>query len=340
MSHWWHVLCFTFLSLGASAFFVHQGRRVAFENHAASGRTKVLFAKKKLNFAEKKKRRAKKKVLDNPASPNGLTQMIQTKPSYPTPTIVDKHEEQAQNLQSSRPDEESKAKALVQAQRASVTTLTFVKERVERLSQEEIHKSFIEKGYYCADGLLQDDVLIRSLIDEGKAAMQEGSMMTPDVLNLGSGDYICSLVGGVDQYKVVPRTIEWVVSLTKHLPGLLPNHEYLDANNCIANLRTFDSAAQQASRSLLQSDDVPQSDNLAVLAEGTNDQRRIALRYYLSDAGEAAGGGVEFRCGHVKPKRDRLVVWDAKKTPFYSHPWDGEIIEQYTFLELALVEKM
>jgi hypothetical protein len=69
-------------------------------------------------------------------------------------------------------------------------------------------------------------------------------MTGQDATNLASGEYVCKLEGGNDQYRISPRAIEWVVSVTKHLPGHLASVMPLDNANCMGLMRTFDRKAQ------------------------------------------------------------------------------------------------
>ena len=61
---------------------------------------------------------------------------------------------------------------------------------------------------------------------------------------------LCGLQGGNEQYQICPRSIEFVVSTTKHFPTILSGIQ-LDKSNCISFMRTFDRKAWQASIDLL-----------------------------------------------------------------------------------------
>jgi hypothetical protein len=249
----------------------------------------------------------------------------------------------------------TKAQELLQRQRESVAMLTLVREKVEALPVNEICDALQRDGFYIHDNLLlghddsstddhpadSDDnrcssgissVILENMQQEGVALLYT-SFSQADVQYLALGEYTCSLQGGEEQYKTSPRSIEWVVSVTKHLPELLNNkkhsdddHDYsdddvirkfktnkLDPQKCIALMRTFDRKARIAARKLLvaavdeNESDSDDAEELAprpfVLAatKGETDLKQLSMRYYLvpSDWDSLRhGGGLAFQKGN------------------------------------------
>lgn len=307
--------------------------------------TRLFMAKKKkMSMAEKRRKRAKStaRVQNNPFP--FRPPAIDTKdPSVNTPeetssapvtssnkafagkeTVVTKN--QATN----------KAQELLRAQRESVGMLTTVKECIEGLPAAEILVDLDEKGYWYGDLLLKkrEPDLFGNLAEEGKTLQPS---MQVDMDRLGMGEYICPLTGG-DQYNISPRAIEWVVSTTKHLPGLLD--ESLDAANCMAQMRTFDRKAWQASTKLLTGSSVEElegnenqsapevSFRQVVNPDATEeDLRRLSLHYYLvsEDWGKELGGGLTFqKTGEtIDARQDRLVIWRSDQTVYRPDAWSG-----------------
>jgi len=282
-----------------------------------------LFAKKKpkLSMAEKRRRRAKqlapRKVELPPANLQGQ------KTTTETPT-----EKESDEKSPSTPSEMTKAQQLLEAQRQSVAMLTTVKECVQGLNADDIELSLKEKGYWCIDNFLNNPSVLDELQQEGVALLEEGSMV-PDVNHLGSGEYVCRLQGGNEQYVISPRIIDCVVSMTKHLPSQLPTLD-LDGANCMATMRTFDRKALQASIQLLtdgeQVEELPPR-SFGIVASEENDQRRLSMRYYLvpSEWTEACGGGLTFQDTNesIEAVRDRLVLWRSSTAVYREEAWKG-----------------
>lgn len=315
-------------------------------NNRSISRSGCCLSEKKLSMAEKRKRRANKRLplpkpaTDSPATdllPSGLDFKSKRPPTYNSAGAVVASQEDAQN--GGGEATLTKAQRLLQSQRESVAMLTAVRECVEALPADEIKAALAEQGYYCCDDFLKDDLILDQLSAEGVALLQ---MMTQDfVANLGSGEYVCSLQGGGDQYVVSPRSVEWVVSVTKHLAAHLKMSESLSATNCIASMRTFDRKALAASLALLTGEsNITEAVNASaqrpfgtIVNDVETDLRRLSLVYYLVDAawdaavsgGSDGGGGMSFQSSEeiVHPKRDRLVLFQSNSCIFQKQVWRG-----------------
>jgi hypothetical protein len=320
-----------------------------------SNRVVALDAQKKLSMAEKRKRRGKRlppKPLDDlPPSNLDFKSKPQQAENEEGSLVVD---------EAARSDTEdattTKAQRLLQSQRESVAMLTAVRECVEKLPAANIQTALDAQGYWYCDDFLKDAAVLvagRGVIDqmstEGVALLQtEG--MAQDVSNLGSGEYVCNLQGGNDQYVVSPRSIEWVVAVTKHLATHLvfkQPAQLLSTSNCMANMRTFDRKALLASLALLTGQNDVETMEVSrpfatIVQDERSDLRRLSLFYYLvsSDWETTAGGGITFeKTGeNVHAKRDRLVILKSDTTAVRQEFWKGrEDLPYASCIELHLV---
>lgn len=238
-----------------------------------------------------------------------------------------------------------KAQELLESQRASVDTLSTVKERVLALPTEDVASALENQGYYVVDEFVGDEHILKQMESEAQNMYDNGEFEL-DMANLGGGEYTVTVKGGQEQYVKCPRVVEWVVSLTKHVPELLDNHMSLDSSACMATLRTFDRKALQASLALLTgSEEVPEATKPfgKTVADTNEDKRRLSLQYYLvSDLWEdACGGGISFEnLGSVEAKRDRLVVWKSDSSSLRKEIWKGtDDLSIGSSVELHLVQK-
>jgi len=243
-----------------------------------------------------------------------------------------------------------KAKELLKAQRESVNMLTLVKEQIlGRLSESEFRGALEEKGYAIVEdffGSSSNDgkdgnqaspaSILAQLQGEGSQMLEIGGMEI-DTANLGRGQYIASITGGENQYTTCPRMVEIVVSATKHVPEVFgdENNEQatlaLDPSACMATLKTFDRKALEASLALLMGnenvdDALDQETPFSVIADKTDDQRKLSLYYYIvpDTWDEQCGGGLEFESGEkVHAKKDRLVVFYSDTTKCKAIAWKG-----------------
>lgn len=286
-------------------------------------RSAALLAKRKPSMAEKRKRRAAKRV-QSVAAP--AVSGAKPPPTSLSPTPVETEPEAP-----SKPSVEgTKAKQLLQAQRASVDALTAFKEALDRLPVDEMKAALDSQGYWYADNVLDNPTLIETLASEGSTLLDKS--MLPDLERLGSGEYVVALQGGAEQYTVCPRSIEFVVTATKHFPL-----EGLSDQQCQGTMRTYSKQSQQASTQLLVDDSVPFVPESQILA-GPDDVREVSLRYYVVPDDWTTGGGLTFGDKHVAAARDRLVLWKSKETAVRADLWTDSPLDEASCIDLHLVK--
>jgi hypothetical protein len=302
--------------------------------------TTQLFAKKKSkkSMAEKRKNRGKKFAPKPLAKP----EILNTVPDADEWEKVKSTEEQVQQMQKQEQNQDedevqSQAKALIETQRKSVEVLTYVKETVLNLPRDKMIESL--KSVSGCDKVF-NDFLGQELSDEIRAEglkMFEDEKMELDLkAGLCSGEYTVGIKGGEKQYADCPRITEFVVSLTRHLTGLLndslnENKSDDDADNgndldyvldetaSMAGLRTFNRMARLNSISLLTGKEVSQItnedlnntdqrpfqcviDTKTTDADGNEeevDYRKVTAIYFLTPQGwdKSCGGGVTIKNG-------------------------------------------
>ena len=215
--------------------------------------------------------------------------------------------------------------------------LTMVREKVEALPKDEILHALDNEGYYVLDGFLGEGSGAAERLSKEALSLFQGEEMEMDTDNLGMGEYIAAIKGGTDQYAKCPRTVELVVSTTKHIPQVFESME-LDASACMATLRVFDYKALKASISLLlgnEEEDIGSSTRTfeTVTNGDEKDQRKLTMQYYLVpqswDEDAENGGGLTFQSSSsdkdvfVSAKLDRLVLWKSDTTMFKKELWKG-----------------
>jgi hypothetical protein len=295
-----------------------------------------MAAKRKVSMAEKLKRRSantRNSRQNNPYENLPPSKLDFKKSGTSSPTVVDPATAANQ------------AKELLASQRKSVDMLTMIRERVEALPADDILSALDSSGYFVADGFLGDETILSQLQAEA-VSLYEGEEMEVDTSNLGSGEYIVPIQGGKEQYAKCPRSVELVVSTTKHIPEATESMK-LDASACMATLRTFDRKAFKASVGLLtgsDDNDVPlpeQAYGKVVMEE--DDKRKLTLHYYLlpESWNKSCGGGLTFESGgSVTAQRDRLVILKSDTTLFKKVPWSGSDENAIgSCIELHLVRK-
>lgn len=319
-------------SLGLLLFVVWMhGRSLAFVpiGKAPAFRQLNMAKRNKLSAKEKRKRRAKQ---------------LQPRPVTGKPVNFEKSEavdtkqqsEAAQQAAAAANDNEAppteRAKQLLEAQRKSVDMLTHVRERVEALDYNEIQSNLSEKGYIVIDNFLQRSEIIEDLCKEGVALFQEEDAMNVDLNKLGSGEYVCKIEGGEEQYKTCPRSVEFVVGMTKHMAPAFQGSN-LDPSACMAIMRTYDKKAQQASQELL-SGEVPKRP-LEIVANEEGDARKITAIYFPTP-----GGGVTFDEEEttIQAKRDRLFLLQSDKCLHRMEPWNDLEDDNANCIELHLIQ--
>ena len=235
-----------------------------FIQHHLLSSTALSAKKKKLSMAEKRKRRGRKlppRKVERPAVLDRTAPIDQWAPTQTTDEAVVQMKSQEDAAASAAAAEEAaiqaRAAELIASQRKSVDTLTHIKERVEALPYDVIGKELQSKGYYVMDQFL-DQVELVSEMGAEALAMMEGDKLERDVSNLESGEFDTRITGGEEQYTDLPRTVEYIVSSTRHMPPLLEEMGggdvlgcALDATASTGTLRVFDRKARESSLALL-----------------------------------------------------------------------------------------
>jgi hypothetical protein len=344
----WHQVIFCFV---LSHFWLANAFAPFPTGCRVSHATELKMAKRKPSAAEQRKRRSKKlQPLQRDTPRSNLDFKTVANPGA-TPTSSAGETTTTPGLDASQKITdpkvaEQRAQQLMQAQRVSVNMLTRVRERVEALPKGMIQSALEGKGYFVVEDFLKDKEILDSLHQEGTSMLAK---MELDMNNLGSGEYIASVKGGEAQYTQCPRTVELVVSTTKHTPPHM-GEDSLDTSACMATLRTFDRKAFKASLALLTGND---DDSVVeevkrpfgVVATEANDQRKVSLIYYIVSESwdEECGGGVCFESdgSKVEAKRDRLVILKSDTCSFRRQPWKGSDDGNMTgsCMELHLVKK-
>jgi len=316
-----------------------------------------LAKKKKESFAEKQRRRAERRLRQTSAPPIAAdlkkfdNQKGDTDTSDAgTAVTIDKVEGEQDESTIQR------AKEVIEAQRQSVKMLTHVRECVEGLPYDEVNAALDSQGYYVVDNFFKDKDLISALEQESRA-MLESDQMEFDMLNGGTGEYIASVKGGEEQYTVCPRTVEMVVSVSKHMPKLIGGDTPLDDSVSMATMRTFDRKKLLAAMALLTGDNSekniqnlpPRSFGTVIEGNEPNESRKITLYYYPLPMqwDESCGAGIIFQGEDknevnvtVEAKRDRLVILKSDTCVHSKDAWKGkEGLEVGSCMELHFVSK-
>ena len=336
----------------------------------------MMSKKRKMTMKEKRKQRAKRRpgidvdreLLDDlppvdqwektqPTSGTAQKKVrVTTAPENDTTSTADDDVDFVEAQQT-----KAKASSLVESQRKSVDTLTYIRKRVEEnpsLSYNEAAKSIIDQGYFVYDNFLSsDDEFGDNLLSE---MLQECSDMLVndklerDITRLGDGEYLTKLIGG-ESYADCPRLIEYVVSLTRHLPPLF-NKELdmlettdmtkLDATASMGTLRVYNRKTRQG-ESMLANPDEDSEKPFGVIcgdgdSEGTdNDTRRLTAMLFLSskDWATSCGGGVtvESTGERVDAVRDRIVLLRSDSCSYRQEPWFGNYEEGLDLASCAIV---
>ena len=325
---------------------------VVLQHHLLSS-TALSAKKKKLSMAEKRKRRGRKlppRKVERPAVLDRTAPIDQWAPTQTTDEAVAQMKSQEDAAASAAAAEEAaiqaRAAELIASQRKSVDTLTHIKERVEALPCDVIGKELQSKGYYVMDQFLDQAELV-SEIESEALAMMEGDKLERDVSNLESGEFATRITGGEEQYTDLPRTVEYIVSSTRHMPPLLEEMGggdvlgcALDATASTGTLRVFDRKARESSLALLS--EAPPARDFALVNDGNaSDPKKITVVYFLSDLSESEGGGLGFEDGTVvSPASDRLVIFrpDTCKHRMEPVPIGGEG-SNYAYIVNQLLRK-
>ena len=305
-------------------------------------------------MAEKRKRRGRKlppRKVDRPAVLDRTAPVDQWAPTQTTDEAVAQMKSQEEDAAAKAAAAEeaaiqARAAELIASQRKSVDTLTRIKERVEALPYDVMGAELQGKGYYVMDRFLDQDELVTEMEAEALAMMQ-GDKLERDVSNLESGEFATRITGGEEQYTDLPRTVEYIVSSTRHMPPLLEEMGggdvlgcTLDATASTGTLRVFDRKARESSLALLS--EAPPPRDYALVNEGNaSDPKKITVVYFLSNWNGSEGGGLGFEDGTVvSPASDRLVVFrsDTCKHRMEPVPAGGEG-SNYAYIVNQLLRK-
>jgi hypothetical protein len=343
-----------FTAMGFSAFILTPHIR---GNDSAS--TCLFMAKKnKPSMAERRQRRQGKMKGSNRSNP--AINLPPCKLDFTTTSTATQINPEEGPIRVPNPTAAAeKAKELLKAQRASVNMLTLVKERIQKLLSSpesgvtsDTITTLQRQGYAVVDGFLDDEAIISELMSEAQQMLHGGDMEV-DTSNLGTGEYITPLQGGNKQYSICPRMVEFVVSSTKNMPKIFQDDE--SSNLCItlndsasmATFRAFDRKALKASLTLLMGnpddqvlDSAGDLSDLAVIADKEDDQRRLAMYYYIlpEDWDEECGGGLVFGSGSAPAKRDRLVIFYSDTTKCRAIPWKGKDDDSHSKIQGSTIE--
>jgi len=319
--------------------------------------TSSLMAKKrKITMKEKRKQRAKRRpsIEVDRGLLNDLPPVDQWEKTQQTSGEVQKKVKVIEDDTTSVDDDvdleaqqtKAKASSLVESQRKSVDTLTYIRKRVEEnpsLSYNEAARSILDKGNFVYNNFLSsDDEFGDNLLSE---MLQECSDMLAndklerDITRLGDGEYLTKLTGG-ESYADCPRLTEYVVSLTRHFPPLF-NKELdmlemttemtkLDATASMGTLRVYNRKTRQGESMLANPDEDSEKPFGVICGDSDdidNDTRRLTAMLFLSskDWDTSCGGGVtvESTGERVDAVRDRIVLLRSDSCSYRQEPWFG-----------------
>mmetsp|Transcript_1789 Transcript_1789/g.2655 ORF Transcript_1789/g.2655 Transcript_1789/m.2655 type:complete len:403 (+) Transcript_1789:201-1409(+) len=306
-----------------------------------------LNAKKKGSMADKRKKRARRLPPRQVVVPEGLENSTPVgKWEKTTATGVKPKQEEQPEVKDPGAEEKAKAAQLIESQRKSVATLTYIREKVEALPYAEIAAALKEndnRGYYVLDDFLGDE--LASEIAAESTSLLNSDKLKPDLTHIGSGEYVSEIKGGQDQYADCPRCVEYVVSLTRFMPPLLDGEKVmgelqsLDSTASMASLRAFDRKARLSSLELLTpgTEEPPRPFGYANGGDD-EDARKVTVLYFLtpSEWTKECGGGVTVRSiggeedGNsndgdvlVEAKKDRLVIFRSDTCLLRLNAWKG-----------------
>ena len=311
----------------------------------------ILFAtKQKLTFAQKKKKRGRKQKTSIHLPKQRIADDIQPDKWDKTSPVTTTTSTSSTSVESKDEKEvKSEAAALIETQRKSIAMLSHVRERLEALPISSIQKvlsddSRSEEQYYY---YIQDDFLLNQ--DQMNEMMNESRYLFDNnkltLVEVGSGEYTAPLTGG-DTYADSPRCVEFVASMTRHLPPLLNNppindnddtdkkmgsmissNFVLDETASMMNVMAFDRRSKLASFELLiagaekedknMDTDAMEDDNVLmrpfeyVTGGDVNDARKVTAIYFMTSHKwdpTTCGGGIT-----IQKDSGETVVVEAKQ---------------------------
>uniref|UniRef100_A0A7S3PYD2 Prolyl 4-hydroxylase alpha subunit domain-containing protein n=1 Tax=Chaetoceros debilis TaxID=122233 RepID=A0A7S3PYD2_9STRA len=344
------------LLASANAFapnFIHQRTPLLVGVPKVTVTDTQLDAKKK-DMAQKRKKRGQKFMPKKMERPAALSEV---------PAADDwggktqSTEEKVETMKKGEDEVKQQAAALIATQRDSVDALTLVRKQIESLPVDEMGTAFASSSHAVFDDVLGDDMASKmrseaqSMFDNNKLELDIGAGLT-------SAEYASAIKGGQDQYLDCPRSIEYVVSMTRHLSAMINKSGEgsdeskslgfrLDEAASMAGVRFFDRKARMSSLALLlgktaeeleeshDNSDLNKKEFGFVVSEdgkiddGKNDLRRLSVLYFTTPDGwdEECGGGITFEKDgkevSVAAKNDRLVLFSSDKCSHRMEPWVG-----------------
>jgi len=189
-------------------------------NNHATYTSLFMGKKKKPSMKERRKQRSKKQpsikvdrtIMDDLPPPPPVEE---TQPSATEASAPDDQNEHV-NVDEAK-ETAAKASSLVQSQRKSVDSLSFVRKRVEdSFPIADAAKAIIEQGYFVHDNFLSSgedetfgDALLSEMFQEGPDMMLNDKLER-DITRLGDGEFVGKIIGG-EKYADCPRLTEYVV---------------------------------------------------------------------------------------------------------------------------------
>jgi len=301
------------------------------------------------SMAQKRKKRGKKFIPKPMERPQALDQVPRADAWEKTVSTDD----QAQTMQKGEEETRAKAAALVDIQRKSVDVLTHTRTQVENLPVDQMLDAINGGKYVMFDDLLGED-LCREMMEEGQSMFDNNKLELDLNAGITSGEYGAAIKGGKEQYADCPRSVEYVVSTTRHLAGILNKagdgeDRYassrtlpykLDETVSLSGLKLFDRKARVSSLALLTgnvNDDTASLEKkpFGCLVDKNSDvvdMRKVTAIYYMTPKGwdgVGCGGGVTFQDVDgiektIEAKNDRLLLFNSEASVHRLEPWIGK----------------
>ena len=292
--------------------------------------------KKKLSMAEKRKRRSKKP----PPRPESSSH---SKPiDFWGSTDEPEQQQQEVAVKEVAEDEAESTKAraaqLVESQRKSIDTLSFIGERIGAIPNYSDLVTPSSDSVLMVDNFLGNANLVQDMAQECDTMFQDGKLTFASV-----GEYTAQIRGGKDQYKDCPRCVEFVVGLTKNMPTYLnqaadDDWTQIDTTASMASVVVFDRKARSAFNGLVQeaspSDDEEEtkegkSQSFQLINGGLDtDARKVTAIYFLTpptwDTSDKKGGGLTLQNSQTIPAvNDRLLLFRSDLCYHRMEEWIG-----------------
>eukprot|EP00586_Coscinodiscus_wailesii_P017307 CAMPEP_0172493452 /NCGR_PEP_ID=MMETSP1066-20121228/24916_1 /TAXON_ID=671091 /ORGANISM="Coscinodiscus wailesii, Strain CCMP2513" /LENGTH=307 /DNA_ID=CAMNT_0013263643 /DNA_START=47 /DNA_END=970 /DNA_ORIENTATION=+ len=276
-------------------------------------------------------------------------------PTTATGDDIEQKNTMSENGSNDNNDDENEVKRqaseLIQRQRKSVDTLTHIRNCIDSLPSDELKQRLsLPDGKIIIDNFLKDPNLVDELRAETISLYENSKLAT---LELGSGEYGGAITGG-ESYVDSPRCVEFVVSLTKHLPSHVS--EELNDGASEGRALTFHRSARESALALLLGGDAAvmegEEEESATRAfefvnSSDDDVRMVSVVYYLVPESwdESCGGGLTFQEEGeermlAEAKANRLVVFRSDGCLHRREYWIGkEGIDYGSCIVVHLVKK-